>query len=140
MIPTWVGVVTAVSLAIIALAAIVVAVSSLGAALGMRAFLQALRQLAGPAVDDARQLVSTMRHEAEALAGSSRDLRLRLLRAADAAEARLVEVGALFDVLKEEAEDTALDVVATVRNVRRGIDIWRWGRKALKRVRRKKSK
>jgi len=119
MIPTWVGVVTAVSLAIIALAAIVVAVSSLGAALGMRAFLQALRRLAGPAVDDARQLVATIRHEAEALAGTSRDVRLRVLRAADAAEARLVEVGALFDVLKEEAEDTALDVVATVRNVRR---------------------
>ena len=135
MIPTWVAVVTAVSLAIIALAAIVVAVSSLGAALGMRAFLQALRQLAGPAVDDARQLVATIRHEAAALAGTSRDLRLRVLQAADAAEARLVEVGALFDVLKEEAEDTALDVVATVRNVRRGLDIWRWGRKALKRVR-----
>ena len=140
MIPTWVGVVSAVSLAVIALAAIVVAVSSLGAALGMRAFLQALRQLAGPAVDDARQLVGTIRHEVDAVAGTSRDVRLRVLRAADAAEARLVEVGALFDVLKEEAEDTALDVVATVRNVRRGIDIWRWGRKALKRVRRKKSK
>ena len=135
MIPTWVAVVTAVSLAIIALAAIVVAVSSLGAALGMRAFLQALRQLAGPAVDDARQLVATIRHETEALAGTSRDLRQRVLRAADAAEARLTEVGALFDVLREEAEDTALDVVATVRNVRRGMTIWRWGRKALKRVR-----
>ena len=91
---------------------------SLGAALGMRAFLQALRQLAGPAVDDARQLVATIRHEAEALAGTSRELRQRVLRAADAAEARLVEVGAMFDVLREEAEDTALDVVATVRNVR----------------------
>ena len=112
-----------------------VAVSSLGAALGMRAFLQALRQLAGPAVDDARQLVATIRHEAEALAGTSRELRQRVLHAADAAEARLVEVGAMFDVLREEAEDTALDVVATVRNVRRGLTIWRWGRKALKRVR-----
>ena len=58
-----------------------------------------------------------------------------MLHAADAAEARLVEVGAMFDVLREEAEDTALDVVATVRNVRRGLTIWRWGRKALKRVR-----
>ena len=131
MVPTWAAVVTAISLAIIALAAIVVAVSSLGAALGMRAFLQALRQLAGPAVDDARQLVATIRHEAEALAGTSRELRQRVLRAADAAEARLVEVGAMFDVLREEAEDTALDVVATVRNVRRGLTIWRWGRKAL---------
>src|SRR2546423_7647965 len=137
MVPTWAAVVTAISLAIIALAAIVVAVSSLGAALGMRAFLQALRRLAGPAVDDARQLVATIRHEAEALAGTSRDVRLRVLRAADAAEARLVEVGALFDVLKEEAEDTALDVVATVRNVRRGLGLWRWGRQALKRVPRK---
>src|SRR6266513_5106098 len=108
MIPTWVAVVTAVSLAVIALAAIVVAVSSLEAALGMRACLQALRQLAGPAVDDARQLVSTIRHEAEALAGSSRDLRLRLLRAADAAEARLVEVGALFAVLIESGAATAI--------------------------------
>src|SRR3989442_13830552 len=117
MVPTWAAVVTAISLAIIALAAIVVAVSSLGAALGMRAFLQALRQLAGPAVDDARQLVATIRHEAEALAGTSRDLRQRVLRAADAAEARLAEVGAMFDVLREEAEDPALDLVPTVRNV-----------------------
>src|SRR3989449_1135218 len=135
MVPTWAAVITATSLGVLAWAAIVVAVSSLGAALGMRAFLQALRQLAGPAVDDARQLVAPIRHEAEAVAGTSRDLRERVLRAADAAEARLVEVGAMFDVLREEAEDTALDVVATVRNVRRGLTIWRWGRKALKRVR-----
>src|SRR5947208_15391990 len=113
--------IAALSMGYIARAAIVVAVSSLGAALGMRAFLQAFRQLAGPAVDDARQLVATIRHEAEALAGTSRDLRQGVLRAADAAEAGLVEVGAMFDVLREEAEDTALDVVAAFRNGAPGL-------------------
>ena len=58
MIPTWAAVVTALSLAIMAVSVVVVAVSSAVAALGMRAFLRAVEHLAGPAVDDVRQLVA----------------------------------------------------------------------------------
>jgi len=135
MIPTWAAVVTALSLAIMAVSVVVVAVSSAVAALGMRAFLRAVEHLAGPALDDVRQLVGSIRHEAESLVGTSRDIRLRIVKAADAAESRLGDLDALLDVVQEEVEDTALDVAATLRNVRRGFSALRWGRKALQRAR-----
>ena len=133
MIPTWVAVVTGVSLAILAVAAIVIALSSVIAALGVRSFLHLLRELAGPAVGDVRQLVATIRTEAESLVGTSQDLRGRIVKAADAAEARLADLDALFEVVQEEVESTALDVAATLRNVRRGLSVIEWGRRALKR-------
>src|SRR2546428_6409103 len=58
MIPTWVAVVTGISLAILALAAIVIAAASVVAALGVRGFLRMLHELAGPAVGDVRALVA----------------------------------------------------------------------------------
>jgi hypothetical protein len=140
MIPTWAAVVAALSLAIIALAAIVVAGSALATALGMRAFLRAVEQLAGPALGDVRALIGTIRAEADAITGTSRDIRLRIVKAADAAEDRLTDLGALLDVMQEEVEDTALDVAATVRNVRRGLSVWRLGRRALQRARARKGR
>src|SRR5437762_3130066 len=68
MIPSWVAVVTGISLAILALAAIAIALSSVIAVLALRTFLRILEHLAGPAVSDVRQLVATIRTEA-ALAG-----------------------------------------------------------------------
>ncbi len=105
------------------------------AALGVRAFLRVFRELAGPALGDVRQLVTTIRTEAEGLVGTSQDLRGRIVRAADAAEARLADLDALFEVVQEEVETTALDVAATLRNVRRGLSLLEWGRRALKRRR-----
>ena len=135
MIPTWVAVVTGISLAILAVSAIAIALSSVIAALGVRAFLRVFRELAGPALGDVRQLVTTIRTEAEGLVGTSQDLRGRIVKAADAAEARLADVDALFEVVQEEVETTALDVAATLRNVRRGLSLLEWGRRALKRGR-----
>src|SRR5213596_352931 len=113
MIPTWVAVVTGISLAILALSAIAIALSSVIAALGVRAFLRVFRELAGPALGDVRQLVTTIRTEAEGLVGTSQDLRGRIVRAADAAEARLADLDALFEVVQEEVETTALDAAAS---------------------------
>src|SRR3989449_11741414 len=135
MIPTLVAVVTGVSLVVLALSAIVIAVASVVAALGLRAFLRVLRELAGPALGDVRALVATIRSEAEGLVDTSRDLRGRIVKAADAAEARLADLDALFEVVQEEVETTALDVAATLRNVRRGLSLLEWGRRALKRGR-----
>src|SRR5881398_2349790 len=109
MIPAWVAVVAAVSLAILALAAIAIAVSSVAAALGVRAFLRVLRDLAGPAVGDVRQLVGSIRTEADSLVGTSRELRERIVKAADAAQTRLADLDALFEVVQEEVESTVLD-------------------------------
>ena len=133
MIPTWVAVVTGVSLAILALSAIVIALAAVTAALGVRAFLRVLNDLAGPAVGDVRQLVGSIRTEAESLVGTSRELRARIVAAADAAQARLADLDALFEVVQEEVETTVLDVAATVRTMRRGISLLEWGRRTLKR-------
>jgi len=129
MLPTWVGVVTALSLAIIALAALAVAVATTSAALGLRVSFKMLQGLAGPALDDVRQLLGTIRSEVDGLAGTSRDLRTRVVRAADAAEARLAELDALVDVVQQEVEAAALDVAATIRTVRRGVSVLDLGRR-----------
>ena len=103
MIPTWVAVVAGISLAILALSAIAIAVSSVAAALGVRAFLRVLRE--------------------------------RIVKAADAAQTRLADLDALFEVVQEEVENTVLDAAASVRMVRRGLSLVDWGRRALKRRR-----
>ena len=138
MLPTWVGVVSAISLAIIAMAATVLAVSSVVSVLRMHAFVHALEQMAGPAIGDVRQMISAIKGEAEALVGTSRDIRERIVSAADAAERRLSDLDALVEVVQDEVEDTVLDAAATLRNVRRGMSLWQWGRKVLRGKKKKK--
>lgn len=132
MVPTWVGVVSALSLAIVALAALVAAGAIIAAALGVRAAVKALKSFAGPAISDVRQLISSIKMEADALVGTSRDVRQRIVRAADAAEERLTSLDALAEVMQQELEETALDAAATMRDVRRGLSVWKWSRKVLK--------
>ena len=132
MLPTWVGVVSALSLAIIAVAALVGAVAVIAAALGVRSALQAIKNLAGPAITDVRQLITSIKTEADALVGASRDVRHRIVRAADAAEERLTDLDALAEVMQGELEETAMDAAATMKDVRRGLSVWRWGRKLVK--------
>src|SRR2546422_10445685 len=78
MIPTWVAVVTGISLAILAAAAIVIAAASVVAALGLRGFLRMLHELAGPAVGDGRALLGTIRAGARGLARTPGELRPRV--------------------------------------------------------------
>lgn len=132
MLPTWVGVVSALSLAVIALAGLVASGAIIAAALGVRATIKAIKHLAGPAISDVRQLVGSIKIEADALVGTSRDVRHRIVRAADAAEERLTDLDALAEVMQTELEETALDAAATMRDVRRGLSVWRWSRKLLK--------
>lgn len=132
MLPTWVGVVTALSLAIIAIAALVTAGAIIAAALGVRAAVKALKIFAGPAISDVRQLIGSIKIEADALVGTSRDVRQRIVRAADAAEDRLTDLDALAEVMQSELEETAIDAAATMRDVRRGLSVWKFGRRLLK--------
>ena len=132
MLPSWVGVVSALSLAVIALAALVGAGAIVTAAVGVRTAVKALKGFAGPAIADVRQLIGSIKHEADALVGASRDVRQRIVRAADAAEERLTDLDALAEVLQDELEETALDAAATMRDVRRGLSVWRWGRRLVK--------
>jgi hypothetical protein len=132
MMPTWVGMVTAISLGVIALAIVAVTVALVLAARQATKFFGLFEQLAGPAVNDVRHLIATIRAETESLVGTARDIRLRIVRAADAAEARLADVDALLDVVQEEVEDTALDVAAGLRKARRGLTLWEWGSRLVK--------
>ncbi len=133
MIPTWAAVVGALSLAVIAAAALVSGLAVLAAAFGVRAFLQAIRHSAEPVVQDVRQLIGTIRNEADGLAETSRDMRQRIVHAADAAEARLAELGDALGDAEREIGETAKDVAATARTVRRGVSVWKLGRALRKR-------
>src|SRR5256885_4074952 len=115
MIPTWVAVVTGISLAILALAAIVIAAASVVAALGVRGFLRMLHELAGPAVGGVRALVATIRAQAEGVAGTARELRPRVVRAADAAEARVAERDGGVEGGQEGVGATGLGGAGTLR-------------------------
>ena len=137
MQPTWVGVVSAVSLMIIALAALVGGGAIVVAALGVRAGLRALKSFGGPAIADVRLLISNIKTEADALVGTSRDIRHRIMRAADAAEERLTALDSVAEVMQDELEDAAVDAAATMREVRRGLSVWRWSSKLLKRKKRR---
>jgi methyl-accepting chemotaxis protein len=128
MIPTWAAVVGALSLAVIAIAALASGLAVLAAAFGVRSFLQAIRHSAEPVVQDVRQLIGTIRSEADGLAETSRDMRQRIVHAADAAEARLAELGDTLGEAEREIGETAKDVAATARTVRRGVSVWRLGR------------
>ena len=132
MLPAWVGIVSAISFMVIALAALVAAGAIVAAALGVRAAVKALKGFGGPAIADVRQLIGSIKYEAEALVGASRDVRHRIVRAVDAAEERLTDLDALAEVMQDELQETALDAAATMRNVRRGLSVWRWSRKMLK--------
>jgi hypothetical protein len=43
-----------------------------------------------------------------------------MVRGADRVEEKLIELETLYDLVHDEVEDTALDVAATLRSVRRG--------------------
>lgn len=138
MLPTWVGVVSAVSLAVIALAAIAVAAASVSMAVGTRTLVRSLEQLAGPAISDVRQIIASIKTEADALTGASREIRLKIVRAADVAESRLADLDALVETVQGEMEGSVLDIAATLRQVRRGLSVWRWGSKMFKGKRKRK--
>ena len=78
--------------------------------------LKGLRQL----TEQSQELVALVRHEAGAFAQTSRRLRRQVIRGADRIQTRLADLETLYDVVHEEVEETALDVAAALRSVRRG--------------------
>jgi len=130
----WTDVVTALSTAIIA---ILLALPALASFLLFRELRKAVKALEGfsetiqkeviPAIQSAKgiveqatQVAGTVKGEVQAIVETSRDLRARVHRAADAAEIRLTDLETLLDVVYEEVEDTALDVASALRTTRRG--------------------
>lgn len=138
MIPTWFAVVVALSLAVTALATVIFMVAFVLTARRLDRLVSLLEHAAGPAVQDVRQLVATIKGEADSLVGTSRDIRLRIVQAADSAQERLSDLAALLDVVQDEVEETAIDAAATLRDVRRGFRIGRLARRVFKAARKRR--
>ena len=128
--PAWVGPTIAISVAVIAISVIALAVAVLrvsgqarkiaevvnGLQDDVAQMLKAGRQL----TEQAQDLMVVVRHEAGVFAQTSRRLRRKLVRGVDAVENRLADLDSLYSVVHDEVEDTALDVAAALRTVRRG--------------------
>jgi uncharacterized protein YoxC len=123
----WVGPTMALSLVIIALAFIVIALAS---ALAAREAAREMRQLAhvidtlrndlAPALGavqsisgEGKRLASLVSGEAEELVKASRQLREGLGE-------RVANLEAIYEVLEEEVEETALELAVTLRTFRAG--------------------
>jgi hypothetical protein len=123
----WVGPTVAISLVIIALSflaiALACAMAARQAAHEMRQLSQVIESLRSdltPALgavaavsNEGRRLADIVGNEAEELVKSSKALRLGL-------QARVQNLEAIYEVLEEEIEETALDVAVTLRRVRTG--------------------
>jgi hypothetical protein len=133
-VPSWVGPTAAISLAIIALAFIIIALAVLRTLTAVRGEVKHAGRLIGGMQDDIRstiktvrslseqgqELVMMVRHEAGAFAQTSRRLRRKVVRGMDRVEQRLEDLDTLYTVVHEEVEDSALDVAAALRSFRRG--------------------
>ena len=78
--------------------------------------VKAARQL----TEQAQDLMVLVRNEAGAFAQTGRRLRRKVVRGVDRIEGRLADLESLYNVVHDEVEDTALDVAAALRSVRRG--------------------
>jgi uncharacterized protein YoxC len=126
-VPAWVGPTMAVSLVFIALAFIVIAVAT---ALAARQAAHEMRQLAhvietlrgdlAPALGavqavsgEGQRLAALVGNETEELVRASRQLR-------EGVRERIANLEAIYEVLEEEVEETALDLAVTLRRFRGG--------------------
>lgn len=125
--PAWVGPTVAISLVVIALAfaAIGVAVALL-ARTAIRE-VRELREEVAPAISAVRRITDAgadlsgdLKQEVQEYLATSRAVRRDLERGVYQVKSRLADLDALYEVVHEEVEDTALDVAARVRAVRNG--------------------
>ena len=133
----WVGVVMALSMAVVAVTLIVyfaVTVHTLRRLdrLGdsLTRVLEALDRDARPALvsartvaDEAGRMAVLLRKELEGVTDTSESVRRRVERTAAALEDRFLEFETLLDVLQDEVEETVLDVAAALRTTRRGASV-----------------
>jgi hypothetical protein len=126
-IPTWVGPTMAISLVVIALAFVIIALATAVAArkatLEMQQLakvIESLRTDLAPALGAVRsvsgegqRIAGLVTGEAEELVRASRALREGL-------RDRIANLEAIYDVLEEEVEETAIDVAVTLRSIRSG--------------------
>jgi len=130
--PGWVGPTIAISVAIMALACLVVfgAAAIAGMALekrldamsdnlsGLRQDLAGMLEGARRVTEQGESLVALVREEGEAYIDTSRRFRKRLDRGIDRVTERAADLDALYEVVHEEVEDTALRFASALRTAR----------------------
>ena len=129
-LPGWVGPTAAISLVVIALSFIAIA-----AALGLTAWtarrqltelgakLETIRADFQRVLESARRVTEGAAGEAQHYLATSRAIRQDLERGVRRVKTRLAELDALYEVVHAEVQDTALDVAARVRSIRRGVGV-----------------
>ena len=132
--PGWVGPTMAISLVIIALAFAAIAAGSVLLARaaqkeiaelsdkleGIRGDLHDAMQAVRRVAETGEDLSVKLKEEIQHYLATSRAIRQDLERGVRKVKGRLADLDALYEVVHEEVEDTALDVTARVRSMRRG--------------------
>jgi hypothetical protein len=129
-LPGWVGPTVALSLVVIALSFAAIGTAVVLAALSARRKLGALAQrLEGVrrdferVLESIRQVTDSATEEAEQYLATGRSIRQDLEQGVRRVKSRLAELDALYEVVHDEVEETALDVAAQVRAVRQGASV-----------------
>ncbi len=132
-LPVWVGPTVAISLAIIAASFLVMGGVALVLGLGVRKQSHAARAQLAKFTADAKAVTARLKGELDGFADLSAEARAKLRVAIDTVDGRLRDLDALVEVLQQEAEETALDVAAFVRTVRRSGAVLGAAKRAMKR-------
>ncbi len=136
--PTWVGPLAAISLAVIATSLLVMGGVVLAVGLGLRRARKRIGAHLAGFTADARAATARLRAEVDGYAELSSETRRKLQGAVLKVETRLTDLDALVEVLQEEAEETALDVAALVRTARRPAALFGAARSAFRARRRRR--
>lgn len=125
--PGWIGPTVAISLVVIALAFAAIGVAVVLLARTAIREVRELREELAPAISAVRRITDAgadlsgdIKQEVQEYLATSRAVRQDLERGVYQVKSRLADLDALYEVVHEEVEDTALDVAARVRAVRNG--------------------
>ena len=125
--PGWIGPTVALSLVVIALAFAAIGVAVALLARSAIREVRELREEIAPAISAVRRITDAgadlsgdIKQEMQEYLATSRAVRRDLERGVYQVKSRLADLDALYEVVHEEVEDTALDVAARVRAVRNG--------------------
>jgi len=133
--PAWIGPTIAISLVVIAASFLVMGAVALALGLGLWRISREARAKLAALTADAKSATARLKGELDGYADLATETRLKLKRGVDTVEGRLQDLDALVEVLQEEAEETALDVAALVRTVRRSGGLLGAARQAMRRRR-----
>lgn len=132
--PPWVGPTMAISLAVVAASFLAIAIGVIVIAARLARPLRRASLIIDGLRDDlsrtltgvrrlteqGQDLLVLIRHEVGAFAQTGRRFRRQLIKGADRLQMKLEDLETLYDIVHDEVEDTALDVAAALRSVRRG--------------------